>query len=108
VARYGGEEFGVILPNTDAAGAAIVAAQMQANVRALQIPHASSQVAEFITLSLGVATTIPHHQFSSATLTVAADQELCRSKTQGRNCLFQINSQEAISTEAIPTVGMEN
>ncbi|HEY9861302.1 MAG TPA: EAL domain-containing protein [Candidatus Obscuribacterales bacterium] len=108
VARYGGEEFAVILPNTDAAGAAIVAAQMQANVRALQIPHASSQVAEFVTLSLGVATTIPHHQFSSATLIVAADQGLYRAKAQGRNCLFQINSEAAIPTEAIPTVVMEN
>jgi len=98
VARYGGEEFAVILPNTDAAGAAIVAAQMQANVRALQIPHASSQVAEFVTLSLGVATTIPHHQLSSATLIGAADQGLYRAKAQGRNCVFQINSEAAIST----------
>nr|WP_290222217.1 EAL domain-containing protein [Trichocoleus desertorum] len=103
VARYGGEEFAVILPNTDAAAAAIVAAQMQANVRALQIPHASSQVAEFITLSLGVAATIPQNQFSSATLIVAADQGLYRAKAQGRNCVFQINSEEAI-----PTVVMEN
>ncbi|MBW4486828.1 MAG: EAL domain-containing protein [Trichocoleus desertorum ATA4-8-CV12] len=108
VARYGGEEFAVILANTDAAGAAIVAAQMQANVRALQIPHASSQVAEFITLSLGIATTIPKNQFSSATLIVAADQGLYRAKAQGRNCLFQINSEEAIPTEAISTVVMEN
>ena len=93
----------MILPNTDAAGASIVAAQMQANVRALQIPHASSQVAEFITLSLGVATTIPHHQFSSATLIVTADQGLYRAKAQGRNCLFQINSEDSV-----PTLVVEN
>jgi PleD family two-component response regulator len=61
----------------------------------LQIPHASSQVAEFITLSVGVATTIPHNQFSAATLIVAADQGLYRAKAQGRNCLFQINYEEA-------------
>jgi len=95
VARYGGEEFAVILPSTDATGATTVAAEILANVKALQIPHASSQVAEFITLSVGVATTIPHNQFSAATLIVAADQGLYRAKAQGRNCLFQINYEEA-------------
>lgn len=101
VARYGGEEFAVILPNTDATGAATVATEILANVKALQIPHASSQVAEFITLSLGVATTIPRSQFSAATLIVAADQGLYRAKAQGRNGLFQINYEEANPTAVV-------
>ncbi|HEY9747162.1 MAG TPA: EAL domain-containing protein [Allocoleopsis sp.] len=101
VARYGGEEFAVILPNTDAAGAATVATEILANVKALQIPHASSQVAEFITLSLGVATTVPRSQFSAATLIVAADQGLYRTKAQGRNGFFQINYEEANPTAVV-------
>lgn len=87
VARYGGEEFAVILPRTDAEGAIAVARDIQVNVSALQIPHSGSQVSPFITLSLGVATTVPHGQLASTTLVQAADQELYRAKAQGRNCV---------------------
>lgn len=91
VARYGGEEFAVILPNTDVEGAIAVATEIQANIRELQLPHPNSQVYEFITLSLGVATIIPHNQSSPATLIAAADQGLYQAKAQGRNCTVQID-----------------
>ena len=95
VARYGGEEFAVILPNTYVEEALIVAREIQTNVSALQLPHANSQVSKFITLSLGVATIIPHHQSSSATLIAAADQGLYKAKAQGRNCMVQIDCEDA-------------
>lgn len=85
VARYGGEEFAVILPNTDARGAIAVAETIQAHIRALRLPHPNSQISEFVTLSLGVATTIPHDQASSAILIAAADQKLYQAKAEGRN-----------------------
>ncbi len=87
VARYGGEEFAVILPYTDVEGAIAVAREIQLNVNALQISHSGSQVSPFITLSLGVATTVPHSRAVSTTLVKAADQELYRAKAQGRNCV---------------------
>ncbi|RCJ31338.1 diguanylate cyclase [Nostoc minutum NIES-26] len=95
VARYGGEEFAVILPNTDIEGAIAVATEIQSNVRALQLPHLNSQVCEFITLSLGVATIIPHSQSSPATLIAAADQGLYQAKAQGRNCAVQMECKDA-------------
>ncbi|MEH1832892.1 MAG: EAL domain-containing protein [Nostoc sp.] len=95
VARYGGEEFAVILPNTDSERAITVARDIQSNVSALQMPHHHSHVSEFITLSLGVATIIPHSQLSPATLIAAADQGLYKAKAQGRNCVVQMNCEDA-------------
>ncbi|MCG6134312.1 MAG: EAL domain-containing protein [Nostoc sp. LLA-1] len=94
VARYGGEEFAVILPNTNAEGAIAVARNIQTNMNALLLPHPSSQVSQFITLSLGVATTIPQSQSSPETLIAAADQGLYQAKAQGRNCVVQINCKD--------------
>ena len=56
-ARYGGEEFAVILPDTTPEDATIVARKIGDRLRALQIPHSSSQVSEYISLSCGVAST---------------------------------------------------
>lgn len=85
VARYGGEEFGVILPTTGTQGAVHVAEQIRMAVKAVRITHASSQVNQYVTLSLGVASTIPSHEFSPATLIAAADRALYQAKEQGRD-----------------------
>ena len=84
-ARYGGEEFAVILPSAHAAGALHVAEAIQAGVRALQIVHAQSNVSQWVTLSLGVTTTIPGPDSSPARLIAAADQALYQAKAQGRD-----------------------
>jgi diguanylate cyclase (GGDEF)-like protein len=91
VARYGGEEFAVILPNTDIKGAIAVATEIQSHIQALQLRHPNSQVSEFITLSLGLATIIPHNQSSSTILVAAADQALYQAKAQGKNCVVHID-----------------
>ncbi|MEH2059643.1 MAG: EAL domain-containing protein [Nostoc sp.] len=95
VARYGGEEFAVILPNTDIKRAIAIARDIQTNVSALHLPHPHSDVSEFITLSLGVATITPHSQLSPATLIAAADQGLYQAKAQGRNCVVQMDCEDA-------------
>ncbi len=94
VARYGGEEFAVILSSTDAKAAITVAEKIQANISELQLPHARSQVGEYVTLSLGVATMIPSYSVSPVALVMAADQGLYRAKLQGRNRLVQISDAE--------------
>lgn len=90
VARYGGEEFAIILPNTEAEGAIALTRLIQTNVSALQLPHPSSQVNQFMTLSLGVATLVPQPQSSPATLIAIADQGLYQAKAQGKNCMVQL------------------
>lgn len=85
VARYGGEEFAIILPNTKAEGALAVAAEIQNYVKALQIPHAKSQVSDYVTLSLGISVTIPTAKSTFEQLISIADQALYEAKFQGRD-----------------------
>lgn len=85
VARYGGEEFVVILPNTDTRGALNVAESIRSQVKALEIPHAQSQADQYVSISLGVASVVPHPQGSAATLIAIADQALYRAKAEGRD-----------------------
>ncbi|MBD2198899.1 MULTISPECIES: response regulator [Calothrix] len=85
VARYGGEEFAVIMPNTHAVGAVHVAAAMQAGVRDLKILHDGSDVSEYVTLSMGVATMVPTWESSPSDLIVKADKALYQAKAEGRD-----------------------
>ncbi len=85
VARYGGEEFAIVLPNTSEAGAITIAQFILDEVRNLQIPHTDSNIANHVTVSLGIATTIPTPDSSLEELITAADQALYQAKDQGRN-----------------------
>lgn len=85
VARYGGEEFAVIMPNTQMGGAVHFAAAMQAKVWELEILHEPSTVSRYVTLSLGVATTIPTFESEPSSLIMEADKALYKAKAEGRN-----------------------
>jgi len=84
-ARYGGEEFAVILPETDAAGAAQVAESVRLAIASLQLPHPASPVAPFLTISIGVTTATLELHRSPEELIAAADQALYWAKRSGRN-----------------------
>lgn len=85
VARYGGEEFAVVLPNTNASGAVHLASAIHKEVQQLLIPHTSSSAGEYVTLSLGVSSTIPQKEISPEVLIAVADKALYEAKEQGRN-----------------------
>lgn len=87
VARYGGEEFAVILPYTDISGAIQVAEKIQQQIQTLGIVHEASSVNSYLTLSLGVASTLAEDDQTSEMLIAAADQALYQAKTSGRNRL---------------------
>ncbi len=92
VARYGGEEFAVILPQTDAAGAIAVAKNIRRQIQQLQIPHAQSEVSQYITVSLGIACAFPEDNCSAGQLILAADRGLYRAKEQGRDRLEPLDN----------------
>lgn len=84
LARYGGEEFAIILPNTTRDEAINLAQQIQNAIAHLQLPHADSRVSQWLSLSLGVACTIPSSLVPSSSLIAAADLALYDAKQQGR------------------------
>ena len=84
-ARYGGEEFAILLPDTEADGALIIAERIREKVWGLMIPHAHSDINDYVTLSLGVTTTIPDNELMPDALVLAADKALYEAKEQGRN-----------------------
>ncbi len=85
VARYGGEEFVIILPETDSNGALCVARKLTMAVNDLKIIHTDSRVSPFITLSMGIASTVPDHKGEATMLVLLADKALYQSKKEGRN-----------------------
>lgn len=86
-ARYGGEEFALILPATDAAGAAQIAESIRCAIAELRLPHPASAVVPFLTVSVGVATVTGDSNWSRKDLMAAADRALYRAKNAGRNCV---------------------
>ncbi|HBL14836.1 MAG TPA: diguanylate cyclase response regulator [Cyanobacteria bacterium UBA11162] len=85
VARYGGEEFVIILPNTEVKGAVLVAQAIRSKLQAEAIPHAGSQVSDYVTLSFGVGGMIPRPGSSPNELIAMADQALYQAKLEGRD-----------------------
>jgi diguanylate cyclase (GGDEF)-like protein len=90
VARYGGEEFVVLLPDTDAATAAVRAEILRARCENVAVPSPSGPVVT--TISAGIATMSPPGitagpiaAITAGHLLAAADKALYRAKAAGRN-----------------------
>lgn len=84
VARYGGEEFACILPETDFHDAMTLAAELELQVRALNIPHANSDAASVVTISLGVSGRRGDTPGDASDLLAEADRQLYIAKHDGR------------------------
>jgi diguanylate cyclase (GGDEF)-like protein len=78
-ARYGGEEFAVILPNTNAKSASVVAERLQSSMLE------RSQNFGGLTISIGVASRLPRADRDPSALVRDADAALYRAKANGRN-----------------------
>ncbi len=89
-ARYGGEEIAMILPHTRAEDAAGILRGVLRGVRALAIPHPTSKVGRgIVTVSVGVATTIPEGDAPLAPFLDRADKALYEAKSLGRDRLIE-------------------
>ena len=85
VARYGGEEFAIILPDTKAENAEIMAERLRKAVEDLKIPHAYSSTGAVCTMSLGVFTVVPQKGDKGEAMLAKADAALYQAKQGGRN-----------------------
>lgn len=79
-ARFGGEEFLLLLPETSADDALIVAEKLRAQIAELEVEGLDREV----TASFGVAA-YPDHEATADRLIEAADAALYRAKAAGRN-----------------------
>jgi diguanylate cyclase (GGDEF)-like protein len=83
--RYGGEEFCVLLRETDAESAAVVAERLRVEIANR---FAGNRGSPTVTASLGVAA-IPSDAIDAKTLVAAADRALYSAKAAGRNCVVR-------------------
>jgi diguanylate cyclase (GGDEF)-like protein len=84
-ARYGGEEFAVILPTCPASDAQKAAEKLRSAIENQKMPHESSDVAPWVTISLGLVTARISETTTTDWLIGQADDALYRSKEGGRN-----------------------
>ncbi|MBF0369691.1 MAG: PleD family two-component system response regulator [Magnetococcales bacterium] len=84
-ARYGGEEFSCILPETHHEGAIAVGGRILQSVRDLKAPHGKSKTSPFVSVSIGISSTIPTREMTPQELLEAADKALYQAKENGRN-----------------------
>ncbi|ARD29037.1 MULTISPECIES: GGDEF domain-containing protein [Acinetobacter calcoaceticus/baumannii complex] len=85
VARYGGEEFLLLFPMTNAQQALIQVERLMSAINKIAIKHPCSDVSPYVTISVGVATTIPRLNDSISAFVARADHALYKAKTNGRN-----------------------
>lgn len=95
IARYGGEEFVVLLPNTDDKGAMFVANKINQSVYAYKIPHSSSPICGYVTVSIGVTTMNKFEEINLLDFLESADKALYLAKKSGRNQACYLNNVSA-------------
>ena len=93
VARFGGEEFVLVLPETDASGAEVVAERIRKKIEASRHEVGGAEPLS-VTMSFGCATLGPAAFGTAAEVLAAADEALYTAKRGGRNqvALYRMSS----------------
>ncbi|RMG97002.1 MAG: diguanylate cyclase [Candidatus Dadabacteria bacterium] len=84
-ARYGGEEFVLLLVGTEEPAAIRLAEQLREQVSLAEVELPPPAPPQRVTVSVGLATTVPGPATTRADLLRAADQALYTAKREGRN-----------------------
>ena len=91
-ARYGGEEFALVLYAPSGIDPAALPEQLRREIMAQSVPHADSDAASVITVSIGSAIAAPNSKRSLAGLIQTADEALYRAKQVGRNRVLHVDA----------------
>ncbi|MFI7607011.1 diguanylate cyclase [Micromonospora sp. NPDC049366] len=101
--RQGGEEFVLLLPETDARGAAIVAERLGAAIRGTSVPvetHSGGTVPVRVTVSIGIAV-YPDHASTGQQVMEAADDALYAAKAAGRDT-YRVSPSRQVAAIELP------
>ncbi|MBF0496713.1 MAG: diguanylate cyclase [Deltaproteobacteria bacterium] len=85
VARFAEDYFAVLLPDTNINGAIALAEYLRLSVDQLAIAHTESEVADHLTITLGLACSFPTIQRQPSDLIAAAGLALSQAIEEGRN-----------------------
>ena len=84
-ARIGGEEFAVVVPNSSSDQILSSLQDFLVTLQEKKIPHSTSSISPYITMSIGAASIFPSKESSTNDLFVLADQCLYSAKHKGKN-----------------------
>lgn len=96
VARYGGEEFVVVLSGAKKEEAIQTGKYILKRVRELQIPHINNEVADCVTISIGITSALALQEHKPQQYIERADAALYKSKTTGRNKITYYEFEEEL------------
>lgn len=85
VARYGGEEFVILMGDCGKEDAIAAVELLQGELAKLRIPHNSSQVSDYVTVSAGIVNEAPTRNQTIDSYIRKADDALYQAKSEGRN-----------------------
>lgn len=95
--RFGGEEFAVLLPETEADGAMVLAERIRAAIEHLRVKFEDTSIQ--FTMSVGVATL--HGDYDIEAALNSADQALYQAKTGGRNRVVSADAPGIMAAHAV-------
>lgn len=98
VARIGGEEFAIIMAGNNQVDSEKHALNLINEIKQLSIVHEGSTVNDVVTISIGMAATIPSTDGSADEFIQQADKALYQAKDSGRNqlCLWRVGESYSI------------
>ena len=87
VSRWGGEEFLILLPDTDATKAMVLAQKIRKSVESLILTLENDKILNF-TISLGISQMKNESEKDIESVIIRADKALYKAKDSGRNQVF--------------------